>query len=228
MFKFLFTLYENNKLPIIIIIFVIIYFIIYTRFIYINKSKNIKNNWYSIKNSPNSILLSPFIKNTNKTYLGSLSKNFIEYFTKIFRHLISLFLKPFYYLLNTINKSIINIKNTINKLRTSAQVLRELFKITVEKTANRINNSYSAIIYLQEKIKLLIKKQTAMFTLYKQFSLSLKLILSSFTNGPIPRIVKFLKYYAGLMFTFIGFCFVMFSWRSFYETCCLPYTCFMF
>jgi hypothetical protein len=198
-------LYKDHKLPVTIIIILIIYFIIYSRYIVKNTNSYVVKNWYSLKNNPNASPLSPLI-HKDKGAISSMLHNFIHYFTKLFRQFIGLFLKPFHYFITLINKTLHSIKTSLDKFRKMAQVIRELFRVTVEKTADRINNSYSAILYLQEKIKLIIKKQTAMFTIFKQFSLSLKFILSSFSNGPVPRIVNFFKYYAVLMFTFIGFC----------------------
>uniref|UniRef100_A0A6C0ENI0 Uncharacterized protein n=1 Tax=viral metagenome TaxID=1070528 RepID=A0A6C0ENI0_9ZZZZ len=198
-------LYTNHKLPITIIIILIIYFIIYSRYIYKNTNNYIVQNWYSLKNNPTASPLSSLI-HKDKGYISSILHHFIQYFTKLFKHFIGLFLKPFHYFINLIHKTLISIKSTLDKFRNMAQMIRDIFKVTVEKTADRINNSYSAILYLQEKIKLIIKKQTAMFTIFSQFALSLKFVLSSFTNGPIPRIVTFFKYYSSLMFTFIGFC----------------------
>ena len=197
--------YKNNKLIVTLLIIIIIYFIIYSNYLYKNTTNYIVKNWYNLKDNPNSAILTPLVNNKQNVFSGILA-NFIQYFTKLFKSFIGLFIKPFVYFIKLITKTLFSIKTTLNKFRNMAQVLRELFKVTVEKTADRINNSYSAILYLQEKIKLLIKKQSAMFTIFKQFSLSLTFILSSFVNGPVPRIVNFFKHYATLMFTFIGFC----------------------
>lgn len=151
--------YKNNKLIVTILIIIIIYFIIYSKYLYKNTSNYIIKNWYNLKDNPNSAVFTPFV-NTKKNIFSGILSNFIQYFTKIFKSFIGLFIKPFVYFIKLISKTLFSIKTTLNKFRNMAQVLRELFKVTVEKTADRINNSYSAILYLQEKIKLLIKKQS--------------------------------------------------------------------
>ena len=45
----------------------------------------------------------------------------------------------------------------INKLRKLAAVTREMFSALVENTLKRMANTYSTVIYLQEKMKVLLK-----------------------------------------------------------------------
>ena len=133
-------LYKDHKLPVTIIIILIIYFIIYSRYIVKNTNSYVVKNWYSLKNNPNASPLSPLV-HKDKGAISSMLHNFIHYFTKLFRQFIGLFLKPFHYFITLINKTLHSIKTSLDKFRKMAQVIRELFRVTVEKTADRINNS---------------------------------------------------------------------------------------
>lgn len=108
--------------------------------------------------------------------------------------------------LNGITKGVSWIKNIIDVFRRMASVLREMFSALVENTANRMKNSFGAIIYLQEKLKLLIKKQSAMFEVLNQFAATLPFLLYSFSHGPIPRFAYWLTSYLGVLIAIIIVC----------------------
>ena len=78
-----------------------------------------------------------------------------------------------------------------------SKIVREMFAALVENTVKRMSNSYAAITYFQEKLKLLIKKQSAMFEVLNQFSATLPFLMYTFTHGPIPRFAYWLKSYLG-------------------------------
>uniref|UniRef100_A0A6C0IXR9 Hedgehog/Intein (Hint) domain-containing protein n=1 Tax=viral metagenome TaxID=1070528 RepID=A0A6C0IXR9_9ZZZZ len=199
------NIYTKHKLLIIILVLISIYGLTNAKYIKDYTTDYINKNFYRLKNNPIAIPLQS-VNNKKGNLITNSVKGLVEFLTKLFKSFIGLFLKPFYFFFNIIKKTLFTIKNTLDKFRIMAKTMRELFQKTVENTANRLDNSYSAMLYLQEKIKLLIKKQSAVFTLFNQFAISLKFVLASFTEGPIPRIAKFLKTYAILMFSFIGFC----------------------
>jgi len=76
---------------------------------------------------------------------------------------LSLFMAPLMALMNGVMGGIKSIKSIIDRFRTMISVLRNMFAALVENTAKRMANSYGATIYLQEKLKILMKKQSAMF-----------------------------------------------------------------
>jgi len=167
----------------------------------------IDKHWYKIKNNPLFIpIASIFRKGKGNNIFSRTFSNFMSFFHKLFNTFIGFFIKPFVYFFKVVNKTLFKLKNTLGNFRKMAQVTRNLFQKTVEKTASRINNSYAAITYFQEKLKVIIKKQSAMFSLFKQFTTSLNMVLYSFVKGPVPRIVNFMTYYGILMMTFLAMC----------------------
>ena len=67
---------------------------------------------------------------------------------------------------------------------------------------------YGATVYLQEKLKILMKKQSAMFEIMKHFSASLPLLLYLFSHGPIPEVRKLVTQ----LYCYIdNFCYHMYS-----------------
>ena len=73
--------YKNNKLIVTILIIIIIYFIIYSNYLYKNTSNYIIKNWYSLKNNPNSAVLTPLV-NTKKKYIF---RNFSKFYTVFYK-----------------------------------------------------------------------------------------------------------------------------------------------
>ena len=87
-------------------------------------------------------------------------------------------------------------------------------------------NSYSAI-YFQEKLKLLIKKQSAMFEVLMQFTKTLPLLMYSFSRGPIPRFGLWLAKYVGAMIAVIVICLACIFGGPF-ENCRMSCVCGLF
>jgi hypothetical protein len=205
----IFILYKN---PITIISIIIVYLVIYYFFLKKYIIRYISDNWNYFKDKPYILpftgLIRSNVDNNPKTkgLLMRTINNINLYFTKIFNTFIKIFTKPFIYFLKMISKVIGILKNTIDKFRNMAAVIRQLFRQTVESTAKRISNSYAAVVYFQEKFKLILRKQAAMFSVFKQFALSMKFLLHSFSNGPIPRLINFLMYYATLMIVMLVIC----------------------
>ena len=109
-------------------------------------------------------------------------------------------------LINGISKGIKSIKNIIDNFRNMASVLRNMFAALVENTAKRMQNSYGAVVYLQEKMKNLIKRQSAMMEIVKHFLSALPLLLYSFSYGPIPRFAYWLSSYVVILIIVLVFC----------------------
>ena len=207
--KRFFTLYKN---PITIVSILILYLVIYYLFLKKYIIGYISDNWNYFKDKPYILPFSGLIRgnvDNNPKTKGTISRtihNINLYFRKVFSSFIKMFTKPFIWFLKLVSKVIGNLKNTIDKFRNMATVIRKLFKQTVESTAKRIANSYAAVVYFQEKFKLILRKQAAMFSVFKQYAQSMKFLLYSFSNGPIPRIINFLMYYATLMIVMLIIC----------------------
>ena len=108
--------YKNNRLLVSVLIIIVIYFIVYSNYLYKNINNYIIKNWYNLKDNPNSALLTPLI-NSNKNVFFGILQNFIEYFTKLFKSFIGLFIKPFVYFIKLITKTLFTIKTTLNKFK---------------------------------------------------------------------------------------------------------------
>ena len=196
--NFIIELYQKNKLIITIIIISTIYYFIYTNLF--------KNNVGNYINTHVRQLSSLVNTNMKASFITKLQNIIYSYFTNIVQYVIASFIKPFTYFIDLITTLIKDLSKTINKFRNMAQIIRNLFKNTVENTIHKISNSYASIMYLQEKLKLIIRKQAALFSLFKQFGDSVQMIMYSYTNGPIPKAMKFFENYGVLMMTQLASC----------------------
>lgn len=205
----IFTLYKN---PITIVSIFILYLIIYYLFLKKYIFRYISDNWNYFKDKPYILPFSGLIRGNitnNPKTKGTIARtihNINNYFRKVFTSFIKMFTKPFVWFLSLVTKVIGVLKNTIDKFRRMAAVIRQLFKQTVEATVKRISNSYAAVVYFQEKFKLILRKQAAMFSVFKQYAQSMKFLLHSFSHGPVPRLINFLMYYTTLMIVMLIIC----------------------
>ena len=190
-----------------IIILVIVYGIIYS-IIYTDRIKDYLNsNWKTIRCYPHIIPvagLSDVVDGDG--FVDKTVNNFNHCSASIIKSSLDIFMKPIMSLLDGLKKGLNSITNVINSLRRMSKVMREMFATLVQNTADRMANSYSAIIYFQEKLKLLIKKQSALLEVLMQFSKTLPLLMYSFSNGPIPRFALWLSRYVGAMIAIIVIC----------------------
>ncbi len=198
---------DNYNLIITIIVVLFVYACIYAKILGLNFKEYIDNNWYSLKKNVFILPFSGFLgKGKGKNIFSKTIYNIYSFFHLIFKNFISFFIKPFVFFFEIVSKLLKNISNTLQKFRIMAQVFRNLFQRTVEKTANTLSNSYAAIIYLQEKLKVIIKKQSALFALFSEYNKSMNFILYSFIKGPIPKFVAWMPKYATMMIAFLGAC----------------------
>lgn len=207
----LLKLYSKFKNPITIVGILILYVVIYILFLKKYIKHYINDNWNYFKDKPYILPFTGFLRGNidNKHPMNSIQRtihNINLFFTKVFNSFIKLFTKPFFYFFKLVTRVISELKNTIDKFRNMAAVIRKLFKETVESTVKRISNSYAAVVYFQEKFKLILRKQAAMFAVFKQFAQSMKFLLYSFGHGPVPKLINFLMYYTTLMIVMLVLC----------------------
>ena len=190
-----------------IITLVVVYGIIYT-VIFRDKTKEyLNNNWKTIRCYPHIIPIAGLSDAVDGNgFVDKTVNNFNACSASMIKSSLDIFMKPIMSLLEGLKRGLNSITNVINVLRRMSKVLREMFATLVQNTAKRMANSYSAIIYFQEKLKLLIKKQSAMFEVLMQFTKTLPLLMYSFSRGPIPRFGLWLAKYVGAMIAVIVIC----------------------
>lgn len=108
--------------------------------------------------------------------------------------------KPLMFIITFIKDGIKSIGVVLNAFRKFASFLRQLFMILVQSVTDKLKNSQIAAVYLQEKMRLLIRKQTAIFEILNQLSGTLPFLMHSFMYGPIVRFpVWVLKYWIAII-----------------------------
>jgi hypothetical protein len=187
----------------LVVVYVIIYVIIFR-----DKTKEYLNqNWRRIRCYPHIIPIAGISDGVNGNgFIDKTINNFNACSSGFIKSSLDIFMKPLMELLEGLKKGLYSIKNALDVFRRMSKVLREMFATLVENTSKRMANSYSAIIYFQEKLKLLIKKQTAMFEVLSQFASTLPFIMYSFSNGPIPRFGMWLSRYVGVLIAVFVIC----------------------
>lgn len=190
-----------------IITLVVVYIVIYV-VIFRDKTKEYLNqNWRTIRCYPHIIPIAGLSDGVNGNgFIDKTINNFNSCSTGLIKGSLGSFMQPLMLLLEGLQKGLSSIKNVLDVFRRMSKVLREMFATLVQNTAKRMANSYSAILYFQEKIKLLIKKQTAMFEVLSQFASTLPFIMYSFMNGPIPRFGSWLARYVGVLIAVFVIC----------------------
>jgi len=165
------------------------------------------NNWKTVRCYPH-VMPIAFLSNKaeGSNIFDKTSTNFVKCNTLIISQIIKIFTLPLMGVIKGLSSSFKSITGLLDKFRNMATILRNMFKVLVENIVERISNSHAAVIYLQEKIKNMIKKQTAIFEVIKHFLSSFPMLLYSFSHGPIPRFTTWLTRYIGLLITIIIFC----------------------
>lgn len=108
--------------------------------------------------------------------------------------------KPLMFIITFIKDGIKSIGVVLNAFRKFASFLRQLFMILVQSVTDKLKNSQIAAVYLQEKMRLLIRKQTAIFEILNQLSGTLPFLMHSFMYGPIVRFPTWvLKYWIAII-----------------------------
>ena len=205
----------DDKLYLVVAIIV---FIVINVFLFSKKVREyLDDNWRTVRCYPHII---PFAGLSSKpegnNYFSRTFSNFNQCSYQFISVFLKIFMTPFIGssskngngggIINGISNGVSYIKNIIDNFRRIISVLRELFYALVENTANRLRNTFGSIIYLQEKLKVLIKKQSAMFEVLNQFAATLPFLLYSFSHGPIPRFAYWLARYSGVLIAIIVVC----------------------
>ena len=198
----------NTKNSIIFIIIYICIFIFIIGFIFKKHlGTYIDENWRNNRCYPHIIPFAGFSKKApGNSFIDKTTNNFNYCINNYFSSFLNILMKPLLVLLNGITGGISNIKSIIDKFRNMASVLRNMFASLVDNTVKRMENSYAAVIYLQEKMKVLIKKQSAVFEVLKHFLGALPMLFYSFSYGPIPRFAGWLTSYLGILIAIIIVC----------------------
>ena len=192
------------------IVFIICYTLLFLYLYIILFSNTFKDyldeNWKELRCTPYII---PFAGISNKAdgsnFFSRTFSNFNSCTKNQIDSMIGVFMKPLFELIRGLTKGLGAIRSIIDKFRSMAKVIREMFSILVGNTFTRISNSYAAITYMQEKIKSIIKRQSAMFEVLTLFGTSMPFLFHSFAYGPIPAFGFWLMKYLGLLIAVIIF-----------------------
>ena len=154
----------TNKYLILFII-IVIYFYIYV-FIFRDKvTAYLDENWKSIRCQPHIIPISGLSNIApGDGYIEKVKINFNKCAHGMIKTNLSIFTKPLTSILKGFNSGISAIMKILNVFRNMVKVLREMFASLVGNTVKRLQNSYGAMIYLQEKLKVMIKIGSKPFT----------------------------------------------------------------
>ena len=203
----MFDLKTKTGLITLISIIIVAYVIIYAIFFKNYLQTYLDNNWRQVRCYPHIIPIAGFSKKApGDNFFSKSFRNFSSCGTTFIDRFLAVFMIPFMMLIKGLSKGIHSVKNIIDKFRNMASVLRNMFAALVENTAKRMQNSYGAVIYLQEKMKNLIKRQSAMMEIVKHFLGTLPLLMYSFSYGPIPRFAYWLANYVVVLIIVLIFC----------------------
>ena len=178
---------DKNKRIIIYIVIVIIGFISYSYY-YVSKNRQaLKKDWNKIRCKPHIIPFAGLISDE-----GAYD-NFLYCYFGWIKHFFKMFTQPLIYIFKVINKNFRNILIIINNFRKQAVIMRSLFRKFVLNTAERIQKSHMVIQFYKAKLADVLKKQQALFLIYRYFGQAQMITVRSLVNGPLPEFHAFLK-----------------------------------
>lgn len=190
-----------------ILVYIIIFFYIYIIFFNRGLSQYLDENWNELKCNPIVIPVAGISsKPKGSNFFTKTVYNFNYCTSSYIQNILHILFKPIYDVFYGLLKGLEQTTDTLNKFRNMVAIIRNLFKDLVETTFTKISNSYATLLYFQEKLTLLHKKQSAIFEILSQFLTSLPFLFYSFTNGPIPRFAYWLSHYIGLLISLISVC----------------------
>lgn len=198
--------YKVNKL-IYIIVIIILYFFIYC-ILFGNRIKvYLDENWKQIRCYPHIIPIAGLSNRIDgSNFFSKTVINFNNCSSNFIKTILGDEIKPAIQILHGIREMIKYIYKSMNNIRGIAAVTRNLFSTLVENTTDRISNTFSTMMYLQEKLKVMFKKQAAIFEILKQFSSTLPFLFQSFRYGPVPRFLNWITKYIAVMIALIIIC----------------------
>ena len=199
-----YTFYDIIKIIFIIILF----FIVYTIQLNSQWKDKIRRNWNIYKCKPYIIPIAGLFRQDNE------KKGFLEFTIDNFKKcswiqsktFFGYLIRPIQYILNIIINIIEDFRKTLNVFRAEAKGLREMFKNIVIKVAEKMEKSYAAVLYYQNKMKDILKQQMAIFSLLMYFVDSMKMTIESLINGPIIDLVKFFPVFGIALLVLIVIC----------------------
>ena len=170
-------------------------------------SKYLDTNWHNIRCKPYIIPIAGISKRASGTnFFNRTFNNFNECSHSIIGETISTASAPILSVIHGFTEIFTTITNIINKFRTAAKIMRDLFKTLVESVIDKASNLSATLHFYIEKLKLIMRKQTALFSLVHQFSGSLGFLMYSLVHGPIPNFITFMKEFFYLFISVLAIC----------------------
>jgi predicted nucleic-acid-binding Zn-ribbon protein len=114
--------------------------------------------------------------------------------------------RPFFTMISGILAIIKRVNTSLNSIREAIAALRVLFQAFIGNTMDKLSNSYVAMIYFREKMKHIIKRQTAVMEIMTQFLAALPFLFYSLSNGPLPRFANWFLKYSVVLIAVLAIC----------------------
>ena len=173
------------------------------------KSTKSTIDWNESKCYPHMIFLAGFFEDADgDSFISKIVNNFDTCIFSYVENFVKKYASPLLFIVTFIKDGIGSVGKIIDSFRKMSMFLREMFMALVESVTDRMKNSFAAILYLQEKMKLIIKKQSAMMEVLNQLVSTLPFMLHAFYNGPIVRFGAWMTSFFGLTIAFVIICIV--------------------
>ena len=199
----------SNKYTSVKLIF--LYSIISVVIITIIFKKNLKtyvdHNWKNVRCRPHMI---PFIGLSEyahgNNYFEKTRNTLNSCADNIILNTINIATKPFLYIAELVMDILQKFNDIIKMFKIQTSILKKIFTSIIKNTTERIEDNISTSLYLHEKLKNLIKKQTAIVEITKHYLASFPILLYSFSHGPIPRFASWLASYVNILSSVLVSC----------------------
>jgi hypothetical protein len=135
------------------------------------------------------------------------TKNNFNYCTSsLFTSMSEEYMKPTVEVIGGITSAVGAMTSILNTFRTMSAATRDMFSVLVESVFNRISELHTSFTLTMERLKILSKKQSAVMEVLIQFLSTMPFMLSSFSQGPIPRFAYWMQKYMKALISFIVIC----------------------
>jgi hypothetical protein len=199
--------YPNIKLvgqTLIITVVTILIFIL----VYQNKIRDyLNNNWVELRCQPYIIPLAGLADVAEgDNYIDKVTSTFNKCMNTNIEGSLAQLMRPFYTMINGLLAIIKRTNNSLNSIREAIAALRVLFQAFIGNTMDKLSNSYVTMVYFREKMKHIIKRQTAVMEIMTQFLAALPFLFYSLSNGPLPRFANWFIKYSVILIAILAIC----------------------
>ena len=201
-----------------ILIYILIFFILYSGLIVKYKKEDIIKNWENERCKPYILPISGWVKtDQGSSVLKSTVDNFTGCLWQRIKIVFAVLIKPMTYIIDIFKNLLKDFTGMIDKIRMQIKIMRNMIFAIVMKMMKKIENIISATIMTFGKLNNMMKRQLAIFQNLQYLLETIAVTMAGFVKGSFGKILDasegllwalpvFTLGPAGLVFPFMAMC----------------------